>query len=165
MPAFEMYSVFVKAASGLVVAIPPQADFAFPTKDICDAVTNQTRMVLSLADRTIPTGQLIPRDTIRDIARGVPPEVTIVLDEFTTTSAAKLFCRNWTRIPTSSSAGRSPRLMALPGCAPGASSAIRIGSKPIRQIVPPYSLSVFATAGWRAALRDREYLGDYHDQV
>ncbi len=32
-------------------------------------------------------------------------------------------------------------------------------------MVPPYSLSVFAVAGWRAALRDREYLDWYRAQV
>ena len=44
-PAFEMYSVFVKAAGGRVVAIPPKADFAFQTKEICDAVTDRTRIL------------------------------------------------------------------------------------------------------------------------
>jgi histidinol-phosphate aminotransferase len=32
-------------------------------------------------------------------------------------------------------------------------------------LVPPYSLSVFAVAGWRAALRDREHLQWYRAQV
>ena len=36
---------------------------------------------------------------------------------------------------------------------------------PIRNAVPPYSLSVFAVAGWRAALKDREYLEWYREQV
>jgi len=35
----------------------------------------------------------------------------------------------------------------------------------IRNAVPPYSLSVFAVAGWRAALRDLEYLNWYRTQV
>ena len=36
---------------------------------------------------------------------------------------------------------------------------------PVRDAVPPYSLSVFAAAGWRAALRDREHLDWYRTQV
>ena len=35
----------------------------------------------------------------------------------------------------------------------------------VREVVPPYSLSVFAVAGWRAALRDREHLDWYRAQV
>ena len=35
----------------------------------------------------------------------------------------------------------------------------------MRDAVPPYSLSVFAVAGWRAALRDRDHLDWYRAQV
>jgi len=34
-----------------------------------------------------------------------------------------------------------------------------------RQVVPPFSMSVFAAVGWRAALKDREHLDWYRSQV
>ena len=39
LPAFEMYSVFVKAAGGRVVPISPKDGFTFPLNDVCDAIT------------------------------------------------------------------------------------------------------------------------------
>ena len=79
-PAFEMYSVFVKAAGGRVVSVPPKPDFAFQLRDVCEAISDRTRMIF-LTNPNNPTGQLIPRDAIREIARCAPPEVTIVIDE------------------------------------------------------------------------------------
>jgi histidinol-phosphate aminotransferase len=37
--------------------------------------------------------------------------------------------------------------------------------EPVRNAVPPFSLSVFAAAGWRAALKDRSHLDWYRSQV
>ena len=44
-PAFEMYSVFVKAAGGRSVSIPPQAGFEFQLREVCDALSERTRIV------------------------------------------------------------------------------------------------------------------------
>ena len=49
---------------------------------------------------------------------------------------------------------RSPRRTGGGTCGRDVSSAIPRVSKPHQKRVPPYSLSVFAVAGWRAALRD-----------
>jgi histidinol-phosphate aminotransferase len=164
MPAFEMYSVFVKGASGSVVAIPPKADFAFPTKDICDAVTDRTRIVF-LTSPNNPTGQLIPRDAIREIARGVPPEVTVVLDEAYYDFCGETFLPEIDAHPNVIIGRTFAKAHGLAGLRAGCVIGDPARLEPIRQVVPPYSLSVFATAGWRAALRDREYLEWYRDQV
>ncbi len=61
VPAFEMYSVFIKAAGGRMVAVDPKPGFEFPTREICDAITDRTRIIF-LTNPNNPTGQLIPRD-------------------------------------------------------------------------------------------------------
>lgn len=163
-PTFEMYSVFVKAAGGRVVAIPPKSDFVFQTKEVCDAVTDRTR-ILFLTNPNNPTGQLIPRDAIREIARSVPHDVTIVLDE-----AYFDFCGE-TFLPeidahTNVIIGRTfAKAHGLAGLRAGCLIGDPARLEAVRQTVPPYSLSVFAAAGWRAALRDREYLDWYRGQV
>ena len=68
LPAFEMYSVFVNAAGGRVVAIDPLERFEFPTRQVSDAITDGTRLIF-LTNPNNPTGQLIPRQTIRDVVR------------------------------------------------------------------------------------------------
>jgi histidinol-phosphate aminotransferase len=163
-PAFEMYSVFVKASGGHIVSIPPRPDFSFPINEICDAVTNRTRMVF-LCNPNNPTGQIIPRDAIREIARRLPAEVTIVLDEAYYDFCGETFLPELDAHPNVAIGRTFAKAHGLAGLRAGCviGSAGRLEA--VRNVVPPYSLSVFATAGWRAALRDRDYLEWYRAQV
>lgn len=163
-PAFEMYSVFVKAAGGRVVTVPPKPDFAFQLREVCDAITDRTRIIF-LTNPNNPTGQLIPRAAIREIVRCAPPEVTIVIDEAYYDFCGETFLselgaqRNVAIGRTFAKAHGLAGLRA--GCVIGDPARLEA----VREVVPPYSLSVFAVAGWRAALRDREFLDWYRDQV
>ena len=163
-PTFEMYSVFVKAAGGRVVSIPPNNDFAFQTQEVCDAVTDLTRIVF-LTNPNNPTGQLIPRDAIREIARCLPPDVTIVLDEAYYDFCGETFLPELDAHPNVIIGRTFAKAHGLAGLRAGCliGDAGRVAA--VRSAVPPYSLSVFAVAGWRAALRDRDYLDWYRAQV
>jgi histidinol-phosphate aminotransferase len=164
VPAFEMYSVFVTAAGGRVVPIAPKPDFAFPTKEICGAITDRTRIIF-LTNPNNPTGQLTPREATREIIRCAPPQVTIVIDE-----AYYDFCGE-TFLPELGShasvvIGRTfAKAHGLAGLRAGCLIGDPGRLEGVREAIPPYSLSVFAAAGWRAALRDREYLDWYRTQV
>jgi histidinol-phosphate aminotransferase len=164
VPAFEMYSVFVNAAGGRVVPVAPKPDFEFPAKEICAAITDRTRIIF-LTNPNNPTGQLTPRDGMREIIRCAPPEVTIVIDE-----AYYDFCGE-TFLPELGSHANVVigRTFAKAHGLAGLRAGCLIGDpgrlEPVREAVPPYSISVFAAAGWRAALRDREYLDWYRTQV
>ena len=163
-PAFEMYSVFVKAAGGRVVHVAPKPNFSFQLAEVCRAITDRTRIIF-LTNPNNPTGQLIPRDAIREIVRCAPPEVTIVIDEAYYDFCGETFLgelgaqRNVVIGRTFAKAHGLAGLRA--GCLIG--DPARLES--VREVVPPYSLSVFATVGCRAALRDREYLDWYRAQV
>jgi histidinol-phosphate aminotransferase len=163
-PAFEMYSVFVKAAGGRVVAIPPRPDLAFPLKEVCDAISDRTRVIF-LTNPNNPTGQLIPRDAIREIVRCAPPEVTILIDEAYYDFCGETFLSELgvrSNVVIGRTFAKAHGLAGLrAGCLIGDPGRI----EPAREVVPPYSLSVFAVAGWRAALRDREHLDWYRAQV
>ena len=164
MPAFEMYSVFVKAAGGRVVAVPPKPDFAFQLRDVCEAINDRTRIIF-LTNPNNPTGQLVPRDAIREIARSSPPEVTILIDE-----AYYDFCGETFLTALGAHAnvliGRTfAKAHGLAGLRAGCVVGDPRRLETVREVVPPYSLSVFAVAGWRAALRDREHLDWYRAQV
>jgi histidinol-phosphate aminotransferase len=163
-PAFEMYSIFVKAAGGRTVSIPPRPAFEFQLQEVCDALTPRTRIIF-LTNPNNPTGQIIPREALRDVARRVPAEVTVVIDE-----AYYDFCGE-TLLPEIDAhpnviIGRTfAKAHGLAGLRAGCLIGDPDRLNQIREAVPPYSLSVFAAAGWRAALRDREYLGWYRRQV
>ena len=163
-PAFEMYSVFVKAAGGRVVSIPPRPGFAFQLEDVCEAISDRTRIIF-LTNPNNPTGQLIPRDAIREIVRCAPPEVTIVIDEAYYDFCGETFLTELggqANVVIGRTFAKAHGLAGLrAGCLVGDPRRLEA----VREVVPPYSLSVFAVAGWRAALRDLEYLAWYRTQV
>ncbi len=163
-PAFEMYSVFVRAAGGLVVPVAPKPDFEFATREICDAMTRATRVVF-LTNPNNPTGQLIPRAALRDIARSAPPDVTIFVDEAYYDFCGETFLPELDAHPNVVIGRTFAKAHGLAGLRAGCVIGHPDRLDMIRHAVPPYSLSVFAVAGWRAALRDREYLAWYRTQV
>ena len=164
VPAFEMYSVFIKAAGGHMVAIDPRPGFEFPTREICAAINDRTRIIF-LTNPNNPTGQLIPRDAMRDIVRCAPPEVTIVIDEAYFDFCGETFLPELgghANVVIGRTFAKAHGLAGLrAGCLIGDPARL----EPVREAIPPFSLSVFAAVGWRAALRDREYLDWYRAQV
>jgi histidinol-phosphate aminotransferase len=163
-PAFEMYSVFVKGAGGRVITIEPGAGFSFPTREVCAAVTDRTRIIF-LTNPNNPTGQLIPRDAIKDVARSVPPAVTIVVDEAYYDFCEETFLGELGAHPNVFIGRTFAKGHGLAGLRAGCVIGDPARIEQLRSIVPPYSLSVFAVAGWRAALRDVDYLHWYRAQV
>lgn len=163
-PAFEMYSVFVNAAGGRVVSVPPRVDFVFPLEEVCKAISDRTRIVF-LTNPNNPTGQLIPRDAIREIARRAPSDVTIVIDEAYYDFCGETFLAELGahgHVVIGRTFAKAHGLAGLrAGCLIGDPGRLAA----MREVVPPYSLSVFAVAGWRAALGDREHLEWYRAQV
>jgi histidinol-phosphate aminotransferase len=163
-PAFEMYAVFVKAAGGRIISIPPNAGFAFQTREVCDTVSDRTRIIF-LTNPNNPTGQLIPREAILEIARCLPKEVTIVLDEAYYDFCGETFLPELDAHPNVIIGRTFAKAHGLAGLRAGCLIGDPARLEVVRSAVPPYSLSVFAAAGWRAAMRDREYLDWYRSQV
>jgi histidinol-phosphate aminotransferase len=163
-PAFEMYSVFVKAAGGRVISVSPNPDFSFQLRGVCEAISDRTRVIF-LTSPNNPTGQIIPRDAIREIARCAPPEVTIVIDEAYFDFCGETFLNELgahANVIIGRTFAKAHGLAGLrAGCLIGDPGRL----EPVRNTVPPYSMSVFAAVGWRAALGDREYLDWYRAQV
>ena len=152
-----MYSVFVKAAGGSVLVIPPK-DICVSDAGHCDAITANTRIVY-LTNPNNPTGQVIPRDAIREIVRRAPPAVTIVLDEAYYDFCGETFLPELWAHPNVVIGRTFAKAHGLAGLRAGCLIGDPGRLESARDVVPPYSLSVFAVAGWRAALRDREYPG------
>ena len=163
-PAFEMYKVFVGAAGGRVVPIAPRPAFEFPLEDICDAITPRTRLVF-LTNPNNPTGQTIPTDSLREIARRVPSSVTIFIDEAYFDFCGETFLPEIDAHPNVLIGRTFAKAHGLAGLRAGCVIGDADRIEALRSAVPPYSLSVFAVAGWRAALKDREYLAWYRTQV
>jgi histidinol-phosphate aminotransferase len=160
-----MYAACADVAGGRVIEVPAGANFAFPFRQILDAVTPRTAVIF-LTTPGNPAGQPIARADILRIATAAP-HALIFVDE-----AYHDFCGE-TLIG-------SPDFVTLPNVVVGRTFAkahglagLRVGAlvgmpetlAPIRRAIPPYSLNVCATVALGAALQDREYHAWYLEQV
>jgi histidinol-phosphate aminotransferase len=163
-PTYEMYAICIRAAGGRAVAIAPKPDFEFPLVELLHALTRNTRLIV-LNSPNNPTGRLIPREAIRGIAQSVPSEVMVLLDEAYYDFCGETFLAEIDRHPNVVVARTFAKAHGLAGLRAGCLIGDPERLDPIREVIPPYNLSVFTVAGWRAALRDRDHVAWYRAQV
>jgi histidinol-phosphate aminotransferase len=163
-PAFEIFRFDTAVAGGRLVQVMPKPDFAFPLDEVLAAITPATRVVF-LTSPNNPTGVSVPFDAIRTIAKRIPKDAIVFVDEAYAEFAGRSFI---------------PELPAFPNVVVGRTfskafglAAIRIGAvigapdvvDPIRYVVPVYSVNIAAVVALQAALTDVDYLNDYLRQV
>ena len=163
-PAFEIFRFDTAVAGGRLVQVMPKPDFAFALDEVLAAITPATRVVF-VTNPNNPTGVSVPFDAIRAIAKRVPKDAIVFVDEAYAEFAGRSFI---------------PELPAFPNVVVGRTfskafglAAIRIGAvvgapdviDPIRYVVPVYSVNIAAVVALQAALGDMDYLRDYVRQV
>jgi histidinol-phosphate aminotransferase len=165
VPAFDMYAVCSNAAGGRVVNVPLGDNFTFPVREILAAINPATR-VLFLTNPNNPTGQLIPRSDILEILRRAP-QVLVFVDEayadFANESlVADVEARRFSRLVI----GRTfAKAYGLAGIRAGALVAHRDTLAPLAQVVPPFSINIYAATALAAGLNDTEHYDWYLAQV
>ena len=163
-PAFEIYRVDTAVAGGRLVPVPPQPDFRFALDDVIAAITPATRVVF-LTNPNNPTGVSMPLDAVRTIARRVPPEAVVFLDEAYAEFAGRTFVPDLHAFPNVVVGRTFSKAYGLAGlrigCLVGAPAAL----EPIRWALPVYSVNIAAVAAVQAALEDRAHLEGYLRQV
>ncbi len=80
LPAFDMYAITVEAVGGRLVFVSPKADYTFPLDDTLAAITPRTRLVFITSPNN-PTGVRVSNDAIRSVARALPAEALVFVDE------------------------------------------------------------------------------------
>jgi histidinol-phosphate aminotransferase len=163
-PAFEIFRFDTAVAGGRLVQVMPKPDFTFAMDEVLAAITTATRIVF-VTNPNNPTGVSAPLDVIRTLARRIPKEAIVFVDEAYAEFAGRSFI---------------PELPAFPNVVVGRTfskafglAAIRIGAvigapdtiDPIRFAIPVYSVNIAAVVALQAALEDREYLDAYLQQV
>jgi histidinol-phosphate aminotransferase len=163
-PAFEIFRFDTTVAGGRIVPVMPKPDFRFAEEEVLAAITPQTRVVF-LTNPNNPTGVPVPFEAIRTIARRVPKEAIVFVDEAYAEFAGRSFI---------------PELPAFPNVMVGRTfskayglAALRIGAlvgapdtlDPARFAIPVYSVNIAAVVALEAALADVDYLQEYLRQV
>src|SRR5438094_6093215 len=97
-PAFEIFRFDTAVAGGRLVQVMPKADFAFPLDEVLAAVTSRTRVVY-LTNPNNPAGVATPFGAIRTIARRVPKETLVFVDEAYAEFAGETFIPDLAAFP------------------------------------------------------------------
>jgi histidinol-phosphate aminotransferase len=164
MPAFEQYAVSASACGARVVAVSPRGDLDLALKGVLAAITRATRLVF-LASPANPTGLVVPADALVTIARALPPQGALFLDEayveFAEGSALALL----DSMPSLVIGRTFSKAYGLAALRLGALLAAPSLIDRMRRVVPPYSLNACAIAALPAALDDEAFTRGYLAEV
>lgn len=163
-PAFEIFRVDTDAVGGHFVQVMPKPDFTFAPDEVLAAITPRTRVVF-LTNPNNPTGVSMPLDAIRAVARQVPREAVVFVDEAYAEFAGTTFISELPAFPNVIVGRTFSKAFGLAGlrigCLVGAPGAL----DPVRAVIPVYSVNIAAVVAVQAALADPAHLGDYLRQV
>jgi histidinol-phosphate aminotransferase len=163
-PAFEIFAFDTEVVGGLPVRVAPNPDFSFPLERVLGAITANTRVVF-LTNPNNPTGVTMPADAIRSIARAVPPEAVVFVDEAYYEFSGETFIPELPAFPNVVVGRTFSKAFGLAGLRIGAMTGSPDALEPIRLAVPVYSVNIAATVAVQAALQDRAFLHGYLRQV
>jgi histidinol-phosphate aminotransferase len=163
-PAFEIFRFDTEVVGGRVVSVPPRTDFSFPLDRVLDAITPRTRVVF-ITNPNNPTGVPAPLDAIREVARAVPKDAIVFVDEAYAEFSGTTFIPELPAFPNVIVGRTFSKAFGLAGlrigCLVGAAERL----DPIRLVVPVYSVNIAAVVAVGAALEDLTYVDDYRRQV
>jgi len=163
-PAFEIFRFDTEVAGGRPVRVMPSPDFAFPLEAVLQAITPRTRVVF-LTNPNNPTGVSIPKDAIRAIARAVPAEAVVFLDEAYAEFSGDTFIPELAGFPNVIIGRTFSKAFGLAGIRIGAVAGAPRTLEALRLAVPVYSVNIAAVVAVQAALGDMDYLRAYLRQV
>ncbi len=163
-PAFEIFRFDTAVAGGALVQVMPHADFSFPLNDVLAAITPNTRVVF-LTNPNNPTGVGMPLDVIRTVARRLPPEAIVFVDEAYAEFAGVSFIPELDAFPNVIVGRTFSKAFGLAGLRIGCLVGAPETMDAIRRGVPVYSVNVAAAVAIVAALDDLDHLNGYLSQV
>ena len=154
-PAFEPYLHGAHSLGARVVPVRPGKDFAFPLEDMLRAITPNTRIVY-VNNPNNPSGQPIPKDAIRRIAREAGHALVFV-DEAYHDFLGENFLAEAAEYPNVLIGRTFSKAFGLAGMRVGVMIASPDILAPIRKAMPLFNLNVVAVAALRAAIADPSF--------
>jgi histidinol-phosphate aminotransferase len=163
-PAFEIFRVDTEVVGGRAVGVGPRSDFAFALDEVLDAITPETRVVF-LTNPNNPTGVSMPLEAIRLVARSVPKQAVVFVDEAYAEFSGRTFIQELAAFPNVIVGRTFSKAFGLAGLRIGGLIGAPEALNPVRAAIPVYSVNVAAVVAVQAALADRDYLADYLRQA
>src|SRR5256885_8732567 len=163
-PAFEIFRFDTAVAGGTLVQVMPHGDFTFPLDEVLAAITPNTRVVF-VTNPNNPTGVDMPLEAIRTIARRLPPDAIVFVDEAYAEFSGTSFIPELDAFPNVIVGRTFSKAFGLAGlrigCLVGAPATVDA----VRRAVPVYSVNIAAVVAIEAALQDVAYVNGYLREV
>lgn len=163
-PTFDMYAISAEACGASVVRVPPRPDFRFPVDATVAAITPRTRVVYVTSPNN-PTGVRIANEDLRAVARALPPEGLLFVDEAYHDFCGDTLIHELGALPNTVVGRTFAKAHGLAALRAGALAGTEEVIAALRPVIPPYSLNVAAAAALRAALADRAHVERYVDEA
>jgi histidinol-phosphate aminotransferase len=163
LPTFDPYLHAARGMAARVVSVPAAPDFAFPLDGMLRAITANTRLVY-VNNPNNPTGQPIPLDAIRRIAREAGHAIVFV-DEAYHDFMPENFLTDAADFPNVIVGRTFSKAFGLAGIRVGVLIASPDVLEPIRRVTPLFNVNVVAIQALRAALSDPSFRTWYLEQT
>jgi histidinol-phosphate aminotransferase len=159
LPTFDPYLHAAKALGARLVSLPATADYSFPVDAVLRAVTPNTRIIF-VNNPNNPTGQAVPQDAIRRVAREAGHAIVFV-DEAYHDFMAENFLAEAHDYPNVIVGRTFSKAFGLAGIRVGVLIGSPLALEPIRRVMPLFNMNVIAVAALRAALADTAFRASY----
>ena len=163
MPAFETYVTTARAMRARIVSVPPGPDYSYPVDAVLAAMTPHTKLIY-INNPNNPTGQGVPKDIIRRVAREASHAVVFV-DEAYHDFMGENFLDEAASYPNVLIGRTFSKAHGLAGMRIGVMIARPELLEPIRFVMPLFNLNVVAVQALRAALTDTAFTPWYVAQA
>ena len=163
VPTFSMYEVLATAPGALIIKIPADADFSFPTDTILRSLTAATRFI-AIANPNNPTGSAASAQDLLRIARSAP-DAAVLIDEAYFEFHGETLLSQWRSLPNLFVARTFSKAYGLAGLRVGVLMGDATQMNAVRKVASPYNVNSVALACLPEALDDQSYVRDYVNQV
>lgn len=162
-PTYSMYRIYMMAAGSQVREIRSGSDFRFPTRELCDSVSDRTKLV-AIANPNNPTGTLAMPEELFQLASAAGSAAVLIDEayfEFCGQTALNLL-KEWSNVFVTRTFSKA---YGMAGLRLGAMIGNREHMAAVRLACSPYNVNAVALACLPTAIEDREYIERYVDEV
>src|SRR5215813_2527771 len=162
-PAFAMYEVFAQTEDAKVVRVPCGPEFSFPTQNVLEAISPQTRIIV-ICNPNNPTGLPVSRSNLMQIIQAAP-DAAMLLDEAYFEFYGQTLMEQIGKLPNLFIARTFSKAYGLAGLRLGVMAGDKEQISVLRRMVSPFNVNAFAMECLAEALADREFVSTYIAQV
>ena len=163
VPTYSMYRIYMIAAGAAVISVPAGLDFQFPIEDLCNRITERTRLI-AIANPNNPTGTIAHEEELMRIVRAAP-DAAVLVDEAYFEFYGQTVLHRRREFANLFVARTFSKAYGLAGLRIGALVGNADQMRAVRRVSSPYNVNAIALACLPEALGDQGYIQQYVEEV